>query len=142
MLRYLEIVIISMGSIIILSCNATANKWRVEAPAFNHLMDSLKDITLLDVRTQEEWEKGVIRQPVMLDYYRKDFKYKLLELPKDKPVFIYCHTGFRSQKTRKWLNKNGYAEVYDLKSGIVGWKQSGYSIDTFNHFSGYEKSTQ
>ena len=142
MLRYLVIVIVSMGSIIMVSCYATANKWRVEASAFNHLMDSLKDVTLLDVRTQEEWQKGVIRHPVMLDYYRKDFKYKLLELPKDKPVFIYCHTGLRSQQTRKWLIKNGYSEVYDLKSGIVGWKQSGYSIDSIDSFSFFAKSTQ
>ncbi|MFZ1561698.1 MAG: rhodanese-like domain-containing protein [Saprospiraceae bacterium] len=106
------------------------------------MLDSLKDVTLLDVRTNSEWKKGVIGHPVMMDYYSIDFNLKVLELPKNKAVFIYCHSGYRSQKTRKRLLRNGYSEVYELKPGILGWQKSGYPINSYDSLSIHDHSTK
>ncbi len=129
MYRFFLVCVAAICMIAFLSCNVHTNTWRVYATSFRILLDSLQDVTLLDVRTEEEWKKGVIGQPVMMDYYRSDFKQKVLGLPKNKPIFIYCHSGYRSQKTRKWLLRNGYSEVYDLREGVLGWKKSGFSTN-------------
>lgn len=77
--------------------------------------------TLLDVRTLGEFKNGHIDNAGQLNYYALDFRQKLLLLPKNQPVYLYCNTGYRSQKAAKILVENGYTEVYNLQHGIMEW---------------------
>jgi len=77
--------------------------------------------TLLDVRTRQEFANGHIADAGRLNYYAFDFKKKLLLLPNDQPVYLYCNTGYRSQKAAEILIKNGYTEVFNLQHGIMEW---------------------
>ncbi|WP_367275150.1 rhodanese-like domain-containing protein [uncultured Maribacter sp.] len=40
---------------------------------------------------------------------------------KEKPVFVYCRSGARSQKAARKLLKMGFTQVYDLKGGYTSW---------------------
>ncbi|MCF8224741.1 MAG: rhodanese-like domain-containing protein [Bacteroidales bacterium] len=60
-------------------------------------------VTLIDVRTRSEFANGRIEDAGHLNYYAIDFKKKLLLLPKDKPVYLYCNTGYRSQRAAEIL---------------------------------------
>lgn len=77
--------------------------------------------TLLDVRTLGEFKNGHIKNAGQLNYYDLDFRQKLLLLPKDQPIYLYCNTGYRSQKAAKILIENGYKNVYNLEHGIMEW---------------------
>ncbi|MDF1570575.1 MAG: thioredoxin domain-containing protein [Bacteroidales bacterium] len=79
-------------------------------------------VTLIDVRTPTEFANGHIEDAGQLNYYALDFKKKLLLLPKDKPVYLYCNTGYRSQRAAEILVKNGYENVYNLERGIMEWE--------------------
>jgi thioredoxin 1 len=77
---------------------------------------------LLDVRTQREFKNGHIQNAGQLNYYAFDFRKRLLLLPKNQPVYLYCNTGYRSDRAADFLIKNGYAEVYNLQHGIMEWE--------------------
>lgn len=77
--------------------------------------------TLLDVRTMGEFKNGHIKEAGQLNYYALDFRQKLLLLPKDQPIYLYCNTGYRSQRAAEILVENGYKNLYNLEHGIMEW---------------------
>ena len=102
------------------ACAQDSNFGNLNSIAFNNLFES-KAGSLLDVRTPSEFANGHIKGAGQLNYYAFDFKKKLLLLPKDQPVYLYCNTGYRSYRAAKILADNGYREVYNLERGIMEW---------------------
>lgn len=93
---------------------------QVNSKEFNTLIKKSSG-TLLDVRTQGEFKNGHIARAGQLNYYALDFRKKLLLLPRDQPVYLYCNTGYRSRKAAEILAAKGYKEVYNLEHGILEW---------------------
>ncbi|BAX81761.1 thioredoxin domain-containing protein [Labilibaculum antarcticum] len=77
--------------------------------------------TLLDVRTLGEFKNGHIKDAGQLNYYALGFRKKLLLLPKNQAIYLYCNTGYRSQKAAEILAENGYKNIYNLEHGIMEW---------------------
>ena len=71
-------------------------------------------VTLLDVRTETERSRGHINgfMHIPLDSLREN----LSKLPKDKPVYVHCHSGLRSYIACRILMENGY-DCYNLAGG-------------------------
>lgn len=71
-------------------------------------------VTLLDVRTVTEVKRGRIDGfiNIPLDSLRERIK----EIPKDKPVYIHCHSGLRSYIALCILKGNGY-DCFNLAGG-------------------------
>ena len=71
-------------------------------------------VTLLDVRTKTEISRGMIDGfvNIPLDTLRDN----LDKLPKDKPVYVHCHSGLRSYIACRILSGNGY-DCYNLAGG-------------------------
>lgn len=71
-------------------------------------------VTLLDTRTVTEYRRGHIDGfvNVPLDSLREN----LHLLPKDKPIYVHCHSGLRSYIACRILTGNGY-ECYNLSGG-------------------------
>lgn len=82
----------------------------------------LEAIQLIDVRTSEEFAEGHIEQAHNIDIKDSNFKEKLDRFDKSKPVFVYCLSGGRSAKAAASLKELGFEEVYDLKGGIMAWR--------------------
>lgn len=71
-------------------------------------------VTLLDTRTNSEVEKGKIDgfMHIPLDLLRS----RINEIPKNKPVYVHCHSGLRSYIACRILAGNGF-ECYNLAGG-------------------------
>ncbi len=71
-------------------------------------------VTLLDVRTATEVQRGKIDGfiNIPLDSLREHIS----EIPKDKPVYVHCHSGLRSYIACCILAGNGY-ECFNLAGG-------------------------
>lgn len=52
---------------------------------------------------------------------------RLGELPKDKPIIIYCRSGIRSRNAANILVENGFTQIYDM-GGILDWIDKGYPV--------------
>lgn len=73
-----------------------------------------ESVTLLDVRTATERARGHIDgfMHIPLDSLRE----RINELPKDKPVYVHCHSGLRSYIACRILAGNGF-DCYNLAGG-------------------------
>ena len=71
-------------------------------------------VTLLDARTVTEVSRGKIEGfiNIPLDSLRE----RMNEIPKGKPVYVYCHSGLRSYIACRILAGNGY-DCYNLAGG-------------------------
>jgi rhodanese-related sulfurtransferase len=76
---------------------------------------------MVDMRSDKEYRGGHVVNAVHvpspdtlagLDKYR------------DKPVIVYCNSGNRSVAFCSKLRKQGFASVYNLKGGILGWQKA------------------
>lgn len=89
-----------------------------------------KNIQLLDVRTADEYKSGHIAQALQADWNNQEqFKSRVQDIDKSKPVYIYCAAGGRSKKAADWFRSNGYTEVYDLSGGFIKWKADGKPVE-------------
>ena len=106
---------------IISPANAQQNSYtQLSSTDFSSALDQEK-ITIIDVRTNGEFANGHIPNSGQLNYYALDFRQKLLLLPKDQPIYLYCNTGYRSERAARILAENGYDQVYNLEHGIMEW---------------------
>ena len=80
-------------------------------------------LVMIDVRTQNEYLSGHIKNAVNIDYY-KDFKRIILSYLKCGTYVIYCETGFRSVQACRYMKKLGFKNVYDLKGGYINWLEN------------------
>jgi rhodanese-related sulfurtransferase len=85
--------------------------------------------TLIDVRTQDEFDLGHINSAINLDFYSDTFKNDILSLPKNETIVLYCRTNNRSSKTATILQENGYRDILVIKGGINEWVKNGNDIN-------------
>lgn len=83
------------------------------------LLNSDKDVLIIDVRSEYEYEKGHLLNAINLPYY-DDFKSELNEIIdyKDKIVLVYCRSGNRSEKAAVKLVDNGFKNVKNVTDGV------------------------
>ena len=79
------------------------------------------NVTLIDVRTPEEFKEGKIFHAKNINYFDHDFQSKINELDKSKTVYIYCRSGNRSQKAAKKMKNLGFQHIVDLEGGYMNW---------------------
>ena len=78
---------------------------------------------ILDVRTPEEVEEGIIGDAMHLDIYTgQAFVDALERLDKNKNYYVYCRSGNRSGQACAIMNGLGFANAYNLKGGILEWE--------------------
>jgi len=87
---------------------------------FNYQQD--KNAVVLDVRTIEEFENGIIPNAINIDIYKgQGFIYKIEELDKTKNYYVYCHAGTRSRQACNIMNQLDIQNAFNLEGGISNW---------------------
>ena len=86
------------------------------------------DFVILDVRTPGEFRQGYIEGAVLLDYYAADFRERFAQLDRDATIFLYCRSGNRSSHVLRMADELGFRSVYDLRGGILAWKEAGLPL--------------
>ncbi|WP_333694902.1 rhodanese-like domain-containing protein [Flavobacterium sp.] len=96
--------------------NLTQEDW------WNRLQNDSSAV-ILDVRTSDEVERGIIPNSINIDIYKgQGFIYQLEELDKSKNYYVYCHAGARSAKACEIMNQMGFETTFNLIGGISEWK--------------------
>jgi len=88
------------------------------------LMQTEKEVVLLDVRTVEEFVEGHI--PSALNIPHKELEARLAELSdaKEIQIVIYCRSGRRAEVAKQVLVKNGFTHLDHLTGDFNGWTSS------------------
>ncbi|HEY6955712.1 MAG TPA: rhodanese-like domain-containing protein, partial [Flavisolibacter sp.] len=91
---------------------------------------SQNNMQLLDVRTQDEYNSGHLKNAFLADWINKQaFKERIQYLDKNKPVYTYCLSGGRSKAAAQWLQQQGFKEVHNLEGGIMAWKNENEPVE-------------
>jgi phage shock protein E len=85
-----------------------------------------KDVYLLDVREQWEYDEGHIPGVTLIPM--ADVPARISEIPTDKEVIVTCRTGNRSSQVTDFLRQNGFDNVHNMSGGIVAWEGSGFEV--------------
>ena len=77
------------------------------------------DVVVLDVRTEEEYITGHIKDAILIPLDELDKNISSLE-DRDKTILVYCKSGRRSRLACEILISLGFKNVIDI-GGLVGW---------------------
>ena len=84
---------------------------------------SIEKTQLVDVRTKLEYNAGHIENAVNIDFFdRSNFTENFANFNREQPIYLYCRSGNRSQRTAKKLVQIGFKKIYDLKGGYKAWE--------------------
>lgn len=88
--------------------------------------DQLKNDTnavILDVRTEDEFNEGLIPGAVNIDIYQgQGFIDAVEELDKSKHYYVYCRSGGRSGQACSIMSQLGFENAFNLLGGIMNWE--------------------
>lgn len=80
------------------------------------------DAVLLDVRTEEELEKGYIPGAKNIDIYKgQEFLDEVEQLDKSKNYYVYCRSGARSAQACTLMDQKGFKNTFNLIGGFSNW---------------------
>jgi rhodanese-related sulfurtransferase len=79
--------------------------------------DCADSVTILDTRTQAEYDAFHIPGAVLIPY--TELSERLDEVPRDRPVYTYCRSGFRSYLAYCVLKQRGFEDVAFLSGGMM-----------------------
>jgi hydroxyacylglutathione hydrolase len=82
---------------------------------------------LLDVRQRDEFERGHL--PGALHLMAGELPDRLAELPRDRPIYTICATGYRSSVAAGLLRQAGFRDVTWVGGGVPAWEAAGYPVE-------------
>ena len=85
-----------------------------------------RDFQLLDVRTPHEWDEGHL--PGARYQFLGELHEKFRNLNPDKPVTVYCASGYRSSLAASILQARGFGEVRNVPGGYRAWTTAGFPV--------------
>jgi phage shock protein E len=110
---------------------AAAEGYQLLSPVEGHdLIESMgAELTIIDVRTPDEFVTGHIEGAVNSDVESGQFSTYLATLDKTAPYAVYCHSGRRAAIAAQAMIDAGFTTVYDI-GGIADWQAAGYPVVT------------
>ncbi|MDP5082395.1 MAG: rhodanese-like domain-containing protein [Winogradskyella sp.] len=86
-------------------------------------LDEDNNSIVLDVRTQDEIDLGVIPNAIHIDIYKgQGFIDEVEQLDKTKNYYVYCRSGARSAQACAVMNQRGFNNAYNLIGGFNEWQ--------------------
>ncbi len=86
-------------------------------------------ITVIDVRTPEEFAEGHLKGAVNLDFNADDFEEKVSKLDPSKPYLVHCAAGGRSGQSMELFEKFKFSRIFHLESGYRAWVEAGKPVE-------------
>ena len=103
---------------------ATFNE--IDSIALQAILSSER-VTLVDVRSDDEVARGMIRGAVhiplhLLPQHAFDFE-------SDSSLIFYCHSGVRSAQACSYMAQQGWENLFNLRGGVLGWSAAGFVLE-------------
>ena len=106
---------------------APASPVRVGVAEFANVIAS-PGVTIVDVRTPQEFAEGHIEGAVNIPVELPDFMDQVSQLDPNGTYAVYCRSGNRSQPAVAGMSSIGINGIYELESGTTGWTSEGQPL--------------
>ena len=116
MARHALLMLLALAALALTACGGDETDPRVRA-----VEDG--EATLIDVRTQREWDGGHAEHAALLPH--EDVKRRARpDVAKDRTVLVYCRSGRRAAEVATILERDGWTDVRAI-GGLKDWEQAG-----------------
>ncbi|MFM1964998.1 MAG: hypothetical protein RL134_723 [Actinomycetota bacterium] len=98
--------------------------------AFRDLADEVKDADaayIIDTRQIREWEAGHVAGAHFIPFY--EIADRLGEIPRDRPVYVYCGSGYRASAVTSLLQHEGFDNVIHVDDAFGNAAAAGLVIE-------------
>lgn len=85
------------------------------------------NLQVLDVRRDDEWEEGII--PTARHIFVPDVSDQAGALAPDKPVAVYCGSGYRANIAASVLQGKGFSDVKSVPGSMKAWQAAGFPTE-------------
>jgi rhodanese-related sulfurtransferase len=82
----------------------------------------------VDVRDAKDYEAGHIIDARHVPAAEVASRAESLKKYREKPVIVYCESGFASAGAARALRANGFSKVVTLRGGLNSWRQENLPI--------------
>lgn len=113
---------------LITACQSQQSEDELSPAAYKEALADNEEAIVIDVRTAQEFSRGIIEGAINMDVKSGDFKDKAARLDKEKPYYLYCLSGGRSAQAAKYFKSIGIQNVVNLKGGVLAWQKSGLPV--------------
>lgn len=100
-------------------------------------IDTSKEV-LIDVREDIEYEGGTI--PGAVNIPLNSLRSRINEIPKNKPVRVFCQMGLRGYLASRILTQNGFQDVKNLSGGYRLWEDLRLNDEQSKHPDKFENA--
>ncbi len=87
-------------------------------------------LTLLDVRTPEEFAAGHVPGARNIPVQELAARLAELDAARSADIVVYCRTGRRAATALQTLQARGFERLLHLEGDIQGWNAGGYPVET------------
>jgi len=91
-------------------------------------MIKASDVLILDVRTREEYERGHLKNSILVPVQELESRIGELSPLKDQDILVYCASGNRSTVASKILIDNDFKKILNLRHGFSDWQRMNYPV--------------
>jgi sulfur-carrier protein adenylyltransferase/sulfurtransferase len=99
----------------------TAATTQIHVRELRERMRSGEPYILLDVREPFEFEMARIDGASLIPLGELPARWQ--ELDREKEIFVFCHSGVRSDRAAEFLRSAGFGKVANVAGGIDAWSQ-------------------
>lgn len=86
------------------------------------------EITVIDLRTPDEFAEGHLEGAVNVDFLDSAFEAQLGKLDPTKPYLVHCASGRRSAQSMEVFDKLKFTKIYHLSTGYKSWVDAGKPV--------------
>lgn len=87
------------------------------------------DMTVLDVRTAEEFAAGHVPGARNIPVAELQARIAELAAARDRDLVLYCRTGRRAATAAGILGTNGFLRLLHLEGDMQGWSEGGHRVE-------------
>ena len=92
------------------------------------ILASDEKVTVLDVRSPEEYADGHLKDAVNVNFNGGNFEAQIAKLDPAKPYLVHCAAGGRSGKSMELFKNLKFTKIYHLVDGYNGWADAGKPV--------------
>jgi hydroxyacylglutathione hydrolase len=104
----------------------TASTRRI-SPALAAEFLTNQELVAVDVRAPQEWKAKSIAGSLSMPL--NHLTERIQELPRNRPLLVYCAGGYRSSIATSLLQRRGFAKLCELAGGIAAWETARYPMN-------------
>ena len=103
---------------------------RIGQMSVHELNERKSSLQVLDVRSPGEWKKGHV--PGARHIFVPELRNRMNELDRNKPIAVYCGSGYRASIATSILKPLGFKELWNIPGSWEAWKKARLPVEGAN----------